>query len=564
MNEVKIIKMTDDTATVGGYGVVFGGVDLEGETFTPETDYDLDLVPTKLVLYDHARQSEVKHQIGSVTNDNIKVDDVGLWIEAQLDISREYVSKVLELVKAGVLGWSSGSVGHLAQREKGIIKTWPIVEFSLTPTPAEPRTLGVERIKALAEVDPSLEALIPEAAKDTATDSATAEEVIEPDNNQQEIKTMEKDEFLKLLDERDAQKAAEAQKAADIEAEIEKRAEAKAAELFKAEKPDNETDPAGVNVNLKTKRGDDETKALCHYIRTGDEGALSNYATKASNAVDMTIADATYAGNTVPTGHYQQVIARRDEMLIAAKLGIRPIPGKGTTVNVPFDNEADGEFILTSEAADHDLDAPLVGQKALTLLRYTKKYQLSYELLEDEDSNLMAWLNDFVGRGTAKTHNNLLLTEVASNGTALNTFASATVIAVDELEPIVYNNDLSNHLDDAGSVGWVMQAAVHGEIAMLDDANIRRYANNQMGNETGPNLLGYPIVYSAKSGATAASAKSVYFGNWNYVGWRDAGIMTFIRDPYSFDGGVELKYQFRTVYGVLIAEAIGYGVHPSA
>ena len=44
----------------------------------------------------------------------------------------------------------------------------------------------------------------------------------------------------------------------------------------------------------------------------------------------------------------------------------------------------------------------------------------------------------------------------------------------------------------------------------------------------------------------------------------DLGIMTFIRDPYSFDGGIELKYQFRTVYGVLIAEAVGYGVHPSA
>jgi hypothetical protein len=43
-NAVKLIKMDDETATVGGYGVVFGGRDLEGETFTADTDFKMDLV----------------------------------------------------------------------------------------------------------------------------------------------------------------------------------------------------------------------------------------------------------------------------------------------------------------------------------------------------------------------------------------------------------------------------------------------------------------------------------------------------------------------------------------
>jgi HK97 family phage major capsid protein len=199
-----------------------------------------------------------------------------------------------------------------------------------------------------------------------------------------------------------------------------------------------------------------------------------------------------------------------------------------------------------------------------TLVRYTKKIQLSWELMEDEDSKLMAFIENFIGRGLAKTHNNLLLTEVAANGTSLKTFASATAIAVDELEPVVYNDDLGDYLDEGGSsVAWVMKRTVHGEIVLLDDANTRRYANNQMGGP-GPELLNYPVLYSQKSGATAASTKSVYFGNWSYVGWRDAGMMNFLRDPYSYEAGIELRYQFRTVYGVLQAEAIGYGVHPSA
>jgi HK97 family phage major capsid protein len=314
----------------------------------------------------------------------------------------------------------------------------------------------------------------------------------------------------------------------------------------------------------RIKLGDSEERALAHYIRTGDGSGLMEQ--RASNDTTMNITTNVDGQYLVPTGHYNSVIARRDESMLATALGVRNIPGKGTTVNVPVDNEDDGEFIVTSESGAYDRDAPATTQVAMTLLMYTKKIDLTYQLLEDEDSQLMAFLADFVGRGLAKTHNALLLTEVAASGTSLKTFASATVIAVDELEPITFNEALSNYLDDTGSVAWVMQRAVHGEIVLLDDTSIRRYANNQMGNEEGPSLLGFPVKYSAKSGATAASAKSVYFGNWNYVALREAPSMTMLRDPYtrSSYGEVVINYYFRAVYKVLVAEAVGYGVHPSA
>jgi hypothetical protein len=42
--------------------------------------------------------------------------------------------------------------------------------------------------------------------------------------------------------------------------------------------------------------------------------------------------------------------------------------------------------------------------------------------------------------------------------------------------------------------------------------------------------------------------------------------LQLIRDPYTRAryGQIELVYLFDCVYGVLNAEAIGYGVHPSA
>jgi HK97 family phage major capsid protein len=337
---------------------------------------------------------------------------------------------------------------------------------------------------------------------------------------------------------------------------------------------------AGQAVPVILRPGDSEQRAIGAFIRSGDLGGVSHMRDgdnsialggeqRASNDTTMNITTAADGGNVVPTGHFQGIIARRDEASIVDRLGVRRIPGKGTSVNVPFDNEDDGEFVSTAESGSYDRDAPALGQVTFTLVKYTKKVDLTVELLEDEDSRLMVFLEDFVGRGMAKTHNNLLLTEAAANGTSLKTFASATVIAVDELETIPFNEALGNYLDDAGSVAWVMQRAVHGEIILLDDANVRRYGPNTVMDGNGgfaPSLLGYPIVYSAKSGATAASTKSVYFGNWNFIGLYEAPGFSLIRDPYtrSSSGEVILNYMFRADYGTLVAEAIGYGVHPSA
>ena len=162
--------------------------------------------------------------------------------------------------------------------------------------------------------------------------------------------------------------------------------------------------------------GDSETRAFAHWIKTGDDGGIREL--RASNATDMNIGTNVDGQYLVPTGHYNQVIARRDEAMLANQIGVMNIPGQGTTVNVPVDNEADGEFVATNEASEFDLDAPATAQVAMTLVKYTKQIKISYELLEDEDAKLLTFLSDFVGRGMAKTHNSLLLTEARAGGTA--------------------------------------------------------------------------------------------------------------------------------------------------
>lgn len=350
----------------------------------------------------------------------------------------------------------------------------------------------------------------------------------------------------------------------DLDAEIERENRAR----------ENQRQMAQAPAFNKIPRGDTFASAFGHWIKTGDKGALdaagfegsdNGYTIQAaSNATDMNIGTAADGGDTVPTGFYNQIIARRDESMLAAKLPILRVPGIGTTVDVPYDNEADGEFVTKAEANAFDLDAPALAKKSLTLVNYTKYTDVSYQLLEDTGVRLLEFLADFVGRGMAKTHNSLLLTEVAANGTSFKTFASASAIAFGEPEDIVGNNDLSEYLDEDGAVAWVMRPSVLWDIKSIVGSD-RQYAVNA-GNAGPRELLGYPVHYSQKAAAVAASAKSVYFGNWRRVGMREGSGLTFIRDPYTvaINAQIRLLWNFRTVYGVLTAEAIGYGVHPSA
>jgi len=153
---------SDRLGYVKGYLVRFGSpdnVDLEGDYFTPETDYGFPIksgqaVPLNL-YYHHGMDSVVgKRCIGTGT---VKMTDAGLWYEAQVDMADEYGQMIAKLCKQGKMGYSSGAAGHLVQRKSngGVnqIVSWPIAEASITPTPAEYRNT-VKTIKDMYGMEP--------------------------------------------------------------------------------------------------------------------------------------------------------------------------------------------------------------------------------------------------------------------------------------------------------------------------------------------------------------------------------------------------------------------------
>lgn len=142
---------------VGGYLVVFSGPqdpDLTGDYFTKDTDFDTEDGALKSVYYAHGQDPQVgKRRIG---RGSVKQDEVGVWIEAQLNLADQYEKAIYELAKKGKLGWSSGSASHLVERkdaEGGTkhITFWPLAEASLTPQPAESRAVATTSLKSLIE-----------------------------------------------------------------------------------------------------------------------------------------------------------------------------------------------------------------------------------------------------------------------------------------------------------------------------------------------------------------------------------------------------------------------------
>ncbi|HMM29912.1 MAG TPA: phage major capsid protein [Aggregatilineaceae bacterium] len=148
------VKALDGRGRVGGYLVVWGDADrrdLQGEYFTPDTELGLDWYPRRPVLYQHGLDGALgPKMIGQI--EALRPDATGVWVEAQLDLRNHWARAVLELVGRAALGWSSGSLPHLVAVEPdGHIRRWPIVEGSLTPTPAEPRLTDAVTVKAAFE-----------------------------------------------------------------------------------------------------------------------------------------------------------------------------------------------------------------------------------------------------------------------------------------------------------------------------------------------------------------------------------------------------------------------------
>jgi hypothetical protein len=149
---------------VAGYLVRFGdptSADVQGDYFTAETYFGRALKAGTDIVWHHGI---AKDGPGAILKNSVIGDAVltmkqdGLWAEGTLQTDIKGVDSIYNDVASGKVGWSSGSVDRLVQREptegKTAVKSWPIIEASLSYKPVDPRNKAIA-IKALDYDTPS-------------------------------------------------------------------------------------------------------------------------------------------------------------------------------------------------------------------------------------------------------------------------------------------------------------------------------------------------------------------------------------------------------------------------
>lgn len=556
---------------VGGYLVRFTSPtdpDLDGAFFTPDTDFDIEDGAVRTVYYHHGFDGALgNRKLGKAT---LKFDDVGIWAEAQLALRDDYEKMVYELAQQGKLGWSSGAVGHLVDGESMgkayWLKTWPIGEASLTPTPAEPRNEALP-IKSLVneatEDDPQAEVQAVEAE----TEATEAPAVVVETRNE------EPTEEIKTMLENETQNAPAAYTQEQVDAIAVKAAEAAVARL-QAEPAKAEGAILAPAVKRVTEMGfsDDRVKSFRYFLRTGDDKPYK------ANENPLNSSDDAQGAVMVPEEWMGPIFAKRDELSVARAAGCLVLQTSTDKVNLTVENGSHAVFALTADETGYEADEPTFTAKSVDVYKYTKKTIVSEELLADHNTNLDAFLQDSVARAYAATENAFVMTGGGSGapqgifvgGTAGLTLDAAATIGVTEIPELLYK--LGAPYMVQGETCWFARSATLGVIRGLGAATFRYYAPTPSGSPSSysngalGDLEGYPFFVTDAVAAMAGGAKSIVVGNMRYYALVERQGLQVVRlnELYRATGQIGFLFSFREGGIVLQAEAFQYATHPTA
>lgn len=156
MNNLKAISKTDSELRVGNYIVLFGGRDLVGEFFTPNTSFKSGYTDLGMLYVDFEHGMDPDRignddscVLGTIDWKSAKADETGIYVERILSRQAQYMEFIEELIDAGCMGTSSAAIpGKTTIKSGGEIVEWPLMRDSLTVTPMEPRMIGENVLRA--------------------------------------------------------------------------------------------------------------------------------------------------------------------------------------------------------------------------------------------------------------------------------------------------------------------------------------------------------------------------------------------------------------------------------
>lgn len=509
MNAVKAIG----DFSLQGKGIVYGGRDLVGDTFTKETDLgDTRSFVGMPVYYDHA-MSGIKSQIGTVKA--WMPDDEGIDVEIELDRRHKYAAEVMDLVRKGALGLSTGALSHLVVRDGGELKRWVVGEISLTPTPAEPRT--------------ATEVKSEEGA------SSHADATPEPDDIHQQIT----EDTTTMSDIKDAVKQAITELAG----------EPVQGGVIAA--------PAAKSV---TSLGfsQEPMQALKHWIATGDHVAAKATLVEGTN---------NNGGFLVPKDFYDRIIARRDELSLLSQVPVMRLTTSRRQIDVPaVSTQSSSAFVAESGSANFS-EPDFANTKVITVYRNNISMKMSNELLSDQAANLEQFISEHIAARFAVAVNSQILAGSGSNeafgilARATQNEVAASATTIDASDIINLQHKIPSQYAQLGQTAFAMRNSTLGFIRGLT-GNFFAFQPTPAGN--GRDISGYPVIVSDALGAIATTVKTAIFGNFSFYCFVENGSIEISRNPYLFqaNGQTAIFADYRFGGDVIQPEAFAYLVQP--
>lgn len=591
------VKLLDDEGRIGAYAIRFGSAeepDLSSKMdfFTPETEYwlaELGFLEGKAcapILYAHAMDETTALDPVVGTWTKAVLDDIGVWVEGQIDLAKKYSKWVKELIKKGVLKLSSDSASHLIRREEQANGThkvlrWPILAASLTPTPAEPRLLPVELLGA--------------AYKAVSGD-------FQKQMSDLEVKTMDEMTITKIADLVAAKVAVppvqkdEVPAVKDINTEALVAAVADGVLLRLREQPAlkeagfllpkpksegpfvaklphnfNEVKAFDMYLHFGLERLSDPVKSLLKFDR-GVGREIEEEGVKAA----LNVTTGSQGGFLVPVEYSMELVKPLAELSHLRAARARQIKFPDT---LSFKVEAQtfgAAAALTSEAAAFDEVEPTFADTTFTAYKATRLAKVSDELLEDSRFDIWSeilqpdWVqafaafeNSYFTTGTGSSQPQGV---VAGAGTG-KTAASATAITADELKDLYYS--LNHRYRESPSCAFMMNDAILQYIDKMKDGEGRYLVSGDLNRGEPKMLMGKPIIVNNSMASTIATTnKTILFGDFGYFWIADRSTKgadgrlnnteIFVRrlnELYAANGQVGFRAYMRSDSHVMIAAA---------
>jgi len=530
---------------IGGYLVRHtsaAAADLQGDYFTSESE--LGFYKEVPVLYHHGMDKSVGRRVIGLAN--LVRDDIGLWVEAQLAMRDEYEKEIYMLAEKGKLGWSSGAVAHMVEREQknsgtAWVKTWWVAEASLTPTPAEPKNIAdtIKTSDVTINKSESNDDELPQETEIEVSEAASVENTILSEDT--------------TMDDNDTKDIAE------LKASI-------AALTAQVNAPAVEA--AKMAAVVKTRGGDhDGGQAFKHWVRTGQtnyytKGSEQDWSSTKTNALNETTT--TEGGILVPEGLYTSIIAKRDEMSIIRSNGALVIQTNLDTVQVPVEN-ARMTTAIVAESGSYVAAEPTFTSNVVPIYKFGNQLRLTDELVADEQTNIMGYLANGLGRAFGLMENQYCIAGTGSSqpkglltgGTAAITAASTTAITAAELISL-YHALPEPYTTNPNEVVFMTRNATLGALRALASSSVFTFNLQPQGDQGAQQLYGHKVAVSGYMEAATTGKKSLLVTNLaaGYIMIERAG-MVMQRNPYLLQatGQVALFSTMRFGGTTTVAEA---------